>query len=65
MFIKQTSAFVIHPFAFTDCKCNKGVKDGKGCDDTGKCFCQKNFSGDKCNSCATGYYDFQNNCLGI
>ena len=49
-----------HP---VDCNCTKGVKDGKGCDDSGQCDCKPNFSGLKCETCATGFYDFENGCI--
>merc|ERR1712012_141781 len=45
-----------------DRNCTKGVKDGKGCDDAGQCDCKPNFSGLKCETCATGFYDFENDC---
>ena len=45
-----------------DCNCTKGVKDGKGCDDSGQCDCKPNFSGVKCDKCADGYEDFHNGC---
>ena len=47
-----------------DCNCTKGVKDGEGCDDSGQCDCKPNFSGTKCETCATGFYDFENDCKG-
>ena len=48
-----------------DCKCNKGVKEGKGCNNSGQCDCKPNFTGVKCDQCATGYFDFQHGCKGV
>ena len=47
------------------CNYPNGVKDGKVCNDSGQCDCKPNFSGLKCERCATGFYDFENGCKGM
>ena len=46
------------------CNYPNGVKDGKVCNDSGQCDCKPNFSGLKCERCATGFYDLCNGCKG-
>ena len=42
--------------SFIECNCHQdGSVDGN-CNDTGKCVCKPDFDGDKCNTCAKGYF---------
>ena len=55
--IYLSSYFRLHPYV--DCKCDLEGSIGKNCDDYGKCTCaNENVIGDKCNSCADGFYGF-------
>ena len=49
--------FILHPYL--DCKCDSEGSIGNNCDYDGKCTCaNENVIGDKCNSCADGFYGF-------
>ncbi|XP_063773402.1 laminin subunit alpha-2 isoform X3 [Pseudophryne corroboree] len=41
------------------CNCNSFGSKSFDCDDIGQCRCQPGVSGDKCDHCARGFYDFQ------
>ena len=42
-----------------DCNCDLEGSIGNNCDDYGKCTCaNENVIGDKCNSCADGFFGF-------
>ncbi|XP_075059154.1 laminin subunit alpha-2 isoform X2 [Mixophyes fleayi] len=41
------------------CNCNSFGSKSFDCDDNGQCRCQPGVTGDKCDHCARGYYDFQ------
>ncbi|XP_078505043.1 laminin subunit alpha-2 isoform X3 [Lissotriton helveticus] len=41
------------------CNCNSFGSKSFDCDETGQCRCQPGVTGRKCDSCAHGYYDFQ------
>ena len=42
--------------SFIECNCHQdGSVDGN-CDKAGKCSCKPDFDGDKCNTCAKGYF---------
>ena len=44
----------------TECRCNiYGIKrSSPGCDDGGICTCKPNYTGEKCDHCAKGFYNF-------
>nr|XP_014340901.1 PREDICTED: laminin subunit alpha-5-like [Latimeria chalumnae] len=45
------------------CRCNSDFTDG--CEEgSGRCYCKPNFSGDNCDTCADGYYNFPS-CIRI
>ena len=57
--IYLSSYFRLHPYV--DCKCDLEGSNGNDCDDYGKCNCtNENVIGDKCNSCAGGFFGFPN-----
>ncbi|XP_069831051.1 laminin subunit alpha-2 isoform X3 [Dendropsophus ebraccatus] len=41
------------------CNCNSFGSKSFDCDDNGQCRCQPGVTGDKCDRCARGFYDFQ------
>ena len=47
-------------FSVLDCKCDvDGSLEDSHCDATnGTCHCKCNIRGDKCDTCAVGYYSF-------
>ena len=55
--IYLSSNFRVHPYV--DCKCDLEGSIGNNCDYDGNCTCANgNVIGDKCNSCADGFYGF-------
>nr|XP_046253250.1 laminin subunit alpha-5 isoform X2 [Scatophagus argus] len=46
------------PLACSRCDCESEFTDGTCEDLTGRCFCKPNYTGEKCDSCATGYMNF-------
>ncbi len=49
--------FRVHPYV--DCKCDLEGSTGINCDYDGKCTCKNGYIiGDKCDSCADGFYGF-------
>ena len=48
-------------FIFSDCDCNQEGSNGVACDNKyGKCYCNSNISGEKCDKCLDGFYEFPN-----
>ena len=45
---------------FLDCMCNPEGSVGNSCDQNGKCSCNANVVGDKCDQCAAGFSEFPN-----
>ena len=45
------------------CNCNLKTTTDDVCDNNGKCLCKKNFMGDSCNKCKSGYYGYPQ-CTG-
>ena len=45
-------------FLIPDCFCNEQGSNDITCDDNGICSCRVNFTNDKCDTCAAGYFDF-------
>ena len=41
-----------------DCKCSEDGAVDSSCDDTGICTCKGQISGDKCDKCLPGHYNF-------
>ena len=41
-----------------DCKCSEDGAVDSSCDDTGMCTCKSQISGDKCDKCLPGHYNF-------
>ena len=41
------------------CECNPDGSQDSTCTDDGKCSCKPNFTGDKCDMCAEGFFNFQ------
>ena len=46
------------------CRCDPERSEDKFCNEEGMCQCKKEFTGQKCDKCAPGYYDFSSGCLG-
>uniref|UniRef100_A0A3Q3WGN0 Uncharacterized protein n=1 Tax=Mola mola TaxID=94237 RepID=A0A3Q3WGN0_MOLML len=46
------------PLACSPCDCQSEFTDGTCEDLTGRCFCKPNYTGEKCDSCASGFIDF-------
>lgn len=45
-------------FLASACDCQSEFTDGTCEDLTGRCFCKPNYTGEKCDSCASGFIDF-------
>ena len=51
---------------FAECFCNEDGSQSISCDDKdGKCICNPNVVGDKCDQCTFGCHDFANGCPGM
>ncbi|XP_053174071.1 laminin subunit alpha-5 [Scomber japonicus] len=46
------------PLACSPCDCQPEFTDGTCEDLTGRCFCKPNYSGENCDSCASGFINF-------
>lgn len=46
------------PLACSPCDCQSEFTDGTCEDLTGRCFCKPNYSGENCDSCASGFINF-------
>ncbi|XP_027144166.1 laminin subunit alpha-5 isoform X2 [Larimichthys crocea] len=46
------------PLACSRCNCQSEFTDGTCEDLTGRCFCKPNYTGEKCDSCASGFINF-------
>uniref|UniRef100_A0A3Q0RQW8 Laminin, alpha 5 n=1 Tax=Amphilophus citrinellus TaxID=61819 RepID=A0A3Q0RQW8_AMPCI len=46
------------PLACSACDCDLEFTDGTCEDLTGRCFCKPNYTGENCDSCASGFTDF-------
>ncbi|XP_070695085.1 laminin subunit alpha-5 [Pempheris klunzingeri] len=46
------------PLACSPCDCQSQFTDGTCEDRTGRCFCKPNYSGENCDSCASGFINF-------
>ncbi|XP_041858853.1 laminin subunit alpha-5 isoform X2 [Melanotaenia boesemani] len=46
------------PLACSPCNCQSRFTDGTCEDLTGRCFCKPNYTGENCDSCASGYMNF-------
>ncbi|XP_059188801.1 laminin subunit alpha-5 isoform X2 [Centropristis striata] len=46
------------PLACSPCDCQSQFTDGTCEDLTGRCFCKPNYSGENCDSCASGFLNF-------
>ncbi|XP_015822830.1 laminin subunit alpha-5 isoform X1 [Nothobranchius furzeri] len=46
------------PLACSPCNCESDFTDGTCEDLTGRCFCKPNFTGENCDSCASGFINF-------
>ncbi|XP_073325739.1 laminin subunit alpha-5 [Pagrus major] len=46
------------PLACSRCNCQSEFTDGTCEDLTGRCFCKPNYSGENCDSCASGFINF-------
>ncbi|XP_047462931.1 laminin subunit alpha-5 isoform X2 [Mugil cephalus] len=46
------------PLACSPCNCQSEFTDGTCEDLTGRCFCKPNYTGDNCDSCASGFINF-------
>ncbi|XP_067382208.1 laminin subunit alpha-5 isoform X2 [Channa argus] len=46
------------PLACAPCDCPSEFTDGTCEDLTGRCFCKPNYTGDKCDSCSSGFINF-------
>ena len=49
---------------FLECQCNGLGSTNASCDAEGKCTCNPNVAGDKCDQCAAGMFGFPN-CQGM
>ena len=49
----------------TECDCYLIGSKSISCDDFGQCECLDNYKGSKCDECADGYYDTNQNCIGM
>ena len=58
IFIKPGKLGLCLLFQFSDCNCTTEGSNGITCDDTGVCNCKANIVNDKCDECATGYFNF-------
>ena len=47
-----------HAPCISDCKCSEDGAVDSSCDDTGMCTCKSQISGDKCDKCLPGHYNF-------
>ena len=60
-FFFHSSMWKILFLIFIECNCDQnGQLDGNCDDDTGKCYCNPGFDGDKCETCAKGFSGFPN-----
>ena len=48
----------IYLLSFIACNCDTDRSISDNCDDVGKCSCKPGFGGDKCNTCAKGFFGF-------
>ena len=47
-----------------ECLCNTfGSEDTNCSNDEGVCTCKEGYTGDKCDSCAEGYFQVNNDCI--
>ncbi|XP_066526408.1 laminin subunit alpha-5 isoform X2 [Hoplias malabaricus] len=46
------------PLACSKCQCESEFTDGTCEDQTGRCYCKPNYTGEHCDSCAEGYENF-------
>uniref|UniRef100_A0A3B4BCE3 Laminin, alpha 5 n=1 Tax=Periophthalmus magnuspinnatus TaxID=409849 RepID=A0A3B4BCE3_9GOBI len=46
------------PLACSSCDCRSEFTDGTCEDFTGRCFCKPNYTGENCDSCASGFINF-------
>ena len=46
-----------------ECGCNLDGSKNSSCSSCGKCYCKSNVVGEKCDTCANGYFNFPN-CIG-
>ena len=64
LFLSKKYYFLTDSNAVCGCSIT-GTKEPKDmCHNDGKCNCQKGYSGDKCHSCASGYYKSNGQCRG-
>ena len=50
----------------TECNCNKDGSSSFVCDKaTGQCTCNELVTGETCDKCQDGYFDFPNPCKGM
>ena len=56
---RQVWYFKIHHVpCISECKCSEDGAVDSSCDDTGKCTCKNQATGDKCDKCLPGHYNF-------
>ena len=54
----QKNIKIMFCFQFSACNCNVEGSNGITCDDNGICSCKANIINDKCDACASGFFDF-------
>lgn len=57
-FFRPDNVPIDSPNACQPCNCNSEHTVGTCEPLTGRCYCKKEYAGDKCDRCAEGYYDF-------
>ncbi|XP_035512224.1 laminin subunit alpha-5 [Morone saxatilis] len=57
-FYKSPDHPIDSPLACSRCHCQSEFTDGTCEDLTGRCFCRPNYSGENCESCASGFINF-------
>uniref|UniRef100_A0AAV2LXJ7 Laminin subunit alpha-5 n=1 Tax=Knipowitschia caucasica TaxID=637954 RepID=A0AAV2LXJ7_KNICA len=57
-FFRSPQHSIESPLACSPCDCRSEFSDGTCEDFTGRCFCKPNYSGENCDSCASGFINF-------